>query len=468
MEERIGKFIAALRGAGVRISLAESQDAWQALTYTGVGDRDTFRLSLRATLIKDVTSYDTFEELFPLYFGLDTPPLQDPASDLSPEQQRMLGEAMQQALQRALQELARDLRKLLEWLMNGQGPSQEELADMAQQAGLNDLPDSAAPYQARRYARRMQQLLGWEKLQELLEMLWEALAQQGMNPETIEQIKAQVMENQQALQDQLGDYAGMKLNDHLAEQAQRRPPINELMDRPFGSLNSAEMDSLREQIRRLAARLRSRAALRQQRGKKGKLDAKATLRHNLRYGSVPFEIRLKQRRRKPKLVVLLDISTSMRPVAEFFLRLLYELQDQVQKTRSFAFIDHLEDVTTDLHAQQIDQAVRTILSKMPPGYYSTDLGGSLRQFEAGYLDTVDGRTTLIVLGDARNNYNDPALDVFRTLARRSRKLIWLNPEYPTQWGTGDSDMLLYQPHCDEVFQVRNLAQLTDAIDHMLA
>ena len=468
MEERIAKFIAALRGMGVRVSLAESQDAWQAIGYAGILDRNTFRLTLRSTLIKDVSSYDAFEEMFPLYFGLDTPPMQNPFEDLSPEEQAMLREAMQEALQQALEDLARDLQKLLEWLLSGQRPSDRDLEQLADQAGMNQLPDSISPYQARRYARRMQQLLGMEQLQELLEMLWEMLAEQGMDPATIEQIKAQVADNQQALQEQLGDYAGMKINDKLAEEAQRRPPINDLMDRSFSSLNNREMDQLRDEVRRLAARLRSRVALRQKRGKKGKLDAKTTIRRNLRYGSVPFEIYLKQRRRKPKLVVLLDISTSMRPVAEFFLRLLYELQDQIQKTHSFAFIDHLEDVTTDLLSLQVDPAVRTILSKMPPGYYSTDLGSSLRQFEAGYMDTVDGRTTLIILGDARNNYNDPALDTLKMLGRRARRLVWLTPEYPAQWGTGDSDMLLYQPCCDDIFQVRNLAQLTEAIDQMLA
>lgn len=460
MEERIAKFIAALRASGVRVSLAESQDAWQALTHTGVLDRETFRLGLRSTLIKDVFSFDTFEELFPLYFGMGMPPMLDPQADLSPEQQQMLQDAMQQ--------LADQLQQLLQWLLSGRGPTQEELEQLAEQAGLNDMPPNMSPYQARRYAQRMQRLLDWEHLQQMLDMLWEMLAEQGMDPQTIEQLKTRVAENQESLQQQLSEYAGMKVQDNIAEEAQQRSPINDLMERPFGSLNSREMELLRDQVRRLAARLRSRASLRHKRGNHGKIDAKATIRANLRYGSVPFEIRLKERKRKPKLVVILDISTSMRPVAEFFLRLLYEMQDQIAKTRSFAFIDHLEDVTNDLNTLPVDDAVQVILTKMPPGYYSTDFGYSLRQFEAGYMDTVDSRTTVIVLGDGRNNYNDPALNTFSVIGRRARKLIWMNPEYPTQWGTGDSDMLVYQPLCDEIHQVRNLAQLTEAIDRMFS
>jgi len=399
MEDRIARFIAALRAAGVRVSLAESQDAWQAIQHLGINDRDAFRMSLRATLVKDADAIPTFEELFPLYFGSSAPPLLDPQAELTPEQQ---------------------------------------------------------------------QLLDWNQLQDVLDQLWEMLAAMGMDPATIEELQLRVADNQERLEKQIGEFAGQQLRDNMVEDAQRHKPIHDLMQRPFGSLNQREMDVLRDQVRRLAVRLRSRAALRQKRGKHGKLDPKATIRANLRYSGVPFEMRFKQRRRKPKLVTILDVSTSMRPVAEFFLRMLYELQDQIQKTRSFAFIDHLEDVTPNLATREIDEAVYVVLRKLPSGYYNTNLGYSLQQFEAEYMDTVDSRTTVIILGDGRNNYNDPNTETFSRISRRARRLIWMNPEYPAQWGAGDSDMLDYAPLCSDVYQVRNLAQLADAIDRILA
>jgi uncharacterized protein with von Willebrand factor type A (vWA) domain len=458
MEERIAKFIAALRASGVRVSIAESQDAWRAIEYLGIKDRDAFRLSLRSTLVKDADSLPVFEELFPKYFGLSAPPLLDPQTELSPADQQML--------QQLIDQLANDLQKLLQWLLGGRGPSEEELETLAEQAGMEQSPPMSS-YQAQRAARRMQQLLGWEQLQELLEMLWEMLAEQGMDPDKIEQLKQQVAENQGRLEQQLSEFAGQRMLDNRVEEAQSRKPMQDLMERSFGSLSPGEMEMLREQVRRLAARLRSRAALRQKRGKQGKLDPKTTIRANLRYSGVPFEMHFKERRLKPKIVAILDVSTSMRPVAEFFLRLLYELQDQVQKTRSFAYIDHLEEVTPDLQTSQIDEAVYVVLTKLPSGYYNTDLGHSLHQFEADHMDVVDSRTTVIVLGDGRNNYNDPALDAFSHISRRARKLIWMNPEYPAQWGTGDSDMLSYAPLCSELYQVRNLSQLADAIDRIL-
>jgi uncharacterized protein with von Willebrand factor type A (vWA) domain len=458
MEERIAKFVAALRAAGVRVSLAESEDAWRAIRHIGVMDRDRFRWSLRATLVKEASDIPVFEELFPLYFGVDQPPMMNAQDGLSPEEREML--------QRALDDLAGELRQLLNWLMNGRQPSKEELQELAEQAGIDR---AASLSQAERYARRMQRLLHWEQLRELLELLWELLAEMGMDPKTIQQLKEQVVQNMEALEKQLEQFAGQAIGEQMVEEYQKRPPsVDELMQRPFELLTEEERRRLRDEVRRLAARLRSHAALRQKRGQNGRLDAKSTLRANLRYGGVPMELHFRTRRLRPKLVTLLDVSTSMRPVTEFFLWLLYELQDQIQKARSFAFIDHLEEVSGDLATMQSDEAMRAITTRLPPGHYNTDLGASLRQFEAEHMDAVDFRTTVIVLGDARNNLQDPALDTFSDLSRRSRRLIWMNPEYPAQWGAGDSDMLEYAPLCSEVYQVRNLAQLAAAVDRILA
>jgi hypothetical protein len=238
------------------------------------------------------------------------------------------------------------------------------------------------------------------------------------------------------------------------------------MHRPFHSLSPREAEELRDQVRKLAARLRSRAALRHRKGKNGILDPKATIRANLRYGGVPMEIRHKRRHLKPKLVLICDVSTSMRPVVEFLLRLIYELQDQVAHARSFAFIDDIQEITQDFAEFRPEVAIRRVLERMPPGHYNTDLGFSLAHFCREFLDAVDHRTTVIVVGDARNNFNSPRLDAFETIRRRARRVLWFNPEPPTLWGTGDSDMYEYLPFCDAVHEVGNLAQLAEAVDRL--
>lgn len=456
MEERIAQFIAALRASGVRVSLAESADAFGAVDLMGVQDREAFRLSLRATLIKDAGGIPIFEELFPLFFdNPGAPPLLDLSRDLTPEEADMLAQALRQFTDK--------LRQMLEKLMRGQQLSQEELERLGQLTGLNQ----AADLRYREWmARRMERALQFDSVREALEELMELLAQMGMQAERLEQMRQQMLSNQQALSEQLRRFAGQRIAENISQQ----PPdegIEALLDRPFSSLSDRDMDRLRDEVRRIAAMLRSRVALRQKRAKTGQLDPKATIRSNLKHGNVPIEIKHRDRQLKPKLVVVCDISTSMRYCSELMLHLIYAMQDQISKTHAFAFIDHLEYISPDFTGKQPREAVDQVLHRMPPGYYSTDLGYSLENLAQDYMDTVDGRTTFIMVGDGRNNYNDPRIDLFRTIARRSNRTLWLNPESPIQWGTGDSDMLQYAPHCDVILRVSTLAELTAAVDRLL-
>jgi uncharacterized protein with von Willebrand factor type A (vWA) domain len=187
----------------------------------------------------------------------------------------------------------------------------------------------------------------------------------------------------------------------------------------------------------------------------------------LRYGGVPLELKFKTRHLKPKLLLVCDVSTSMRPVVEFLLRLIYELHDQVAAAHSFAFIDDLSDITPDFAQYPPDVAIEMVLTRLPPGHYNTDLGNSLNTLMNRYGSTVDPRTTVIFVGDARNNFNDPRLDLMEQIQRRVRRVIWLNPEHPALWGSGDSDMPAYLPFASAVHRVSNLAELTAAVDKLL-
>jgi uncharacterized protein with von Willebrand factor type A (vWA) domain len=456
MEERILKFISALRAGGVRISLAESADAFRAVDQMGVQDRQAFRLSLRATLVKEAKDIPTFEELFPLFFdSLNPPPLMNLIKDLTPEEARMLAQALRQ--------FSEHLRQMLEKLLRGDKLSQQELDEFGQLVGLQHADDL-------RYrewmARRMEQALHFREVQEAVRELTQLLAQMGMSKERLEQLRHFLRSNQQVLQEQLRQYAGQRIAENMSERP-RDEDIEGLLDRPFNALSDADMDRLRQEVRRLAAALRTRVALRQRRAKSGQLDAKATIRANLKHGNVPIELKHRDRKLKPKLVVVCDVSTSMRHCSELMLSLIHAMQDQISKTHAFAFIDHLEYISPDLAGQEPERAVMQVLDRMPPGYYNTDLGSSLETLAQDYADTVDSRTTFIVVGDGRNNYADPRLDMFRRLARRSHQTIWLTPEAPLLWGTGDSDMLKYAPLCDAILQVNTLSELTAAVDKLL-
>jgi uncharacterized protein with von Willebrand factor type A (vWA) domain len=290
----------------------------------------------------------------------------------------------------------------------------------------------------------------------------------GMSRETLRRLAQIAAENARALQEQMSQYVGARIAQNAAENPRARQPlrISDLMNRSFSSLGEREIAELRNQVRRLAARLRSRAALRQRRGKRGVLDAKRTIRANLRHANVPIDLQHKRRHLKPKLVLICDVSTSVRPVVEFMLRLVYELQDQIHSARSFVFIDDIVDVSAEFTQRRPETAVGRVLDQNPPGYYNTNLGFSLAHFCKDHLDSVDHRTTVIILGDGRNNYLNPRLDSLQEIKKRARKVIWLNPENPRIWGTGDSDMPQYLPYCDSVHEVGNLTQLAEAVDRL--
>jgi uncharacterized protein with von Willebrand factor type A (vWA) domain len=456
MQARIIHFISALRAAGVRVSLAESADAFFAIEQLGIQDRETFRTSLRATLVKHHEYLDVFDQLFPLFFDSPDPQsLSDVGADLTPEEARRLADALRQ--------FSEQVREMLERLLQGDQLQPDELDRLSRFVGLSRLEDL-------RYrdwmAQRMQRALRFPEVRLALEQLAEMLTELGMDVQRAEQLRQMMAANQRALEEQINQYAGQRIASNMSQRAEDGS-LDDLISRPFNSLSDHEMERLRREVQRLAAVLRTRVALRQKKAKTGQLDAKATIRANLIHGSVPILLKHRKRSLKPKLVVICDISTSMRYCSELMLSLIFALQDQISRTHAFAFIDHLEDISPDFEGRQAREAVRRVLERMPSGYYNTDLGYSLANFYADYLDLVDGRTTLLMVGDGRNNYSDPRADLFRLLARRSRQMIWINPETPHQWGSGDSDMLKYAPSCSVVLQADSLSGLMAAVDKLL-
>jgi uncharacterized protein with von Willebrand factor type A (vWA) domain len=456
MDQRIAQFIAALRNSGVRVSLAESEDAFKAIEKMGVQDKDTFRVSLRSTLVKEAKDLETFEKLFPMFFQPgQPPPMMDATKGMTPQEAQMLAMALRQ--------FSEQLRKTLEKLLNGQPMSQDELNQLDQMINMEGMTDTR--YQ-NWLARQMEEAMNFPEVRKAMEELARTLSEMGMNRQQVDRLRQMMQANQQALQEQIRQHAGEAIAQNLAHQ-EHKESSEGVMNRPFRALSEEDMYLLRKEVRRLAAALRTRLALRMKRAKTGQLDPKGTLRANLKHDNVPIDLRHRDRKMKPKIVVICDISTSMRYVSELMLSMLYEIQDQISKTHSFAFIDHLEYVSPYFDGREPSEAVREILYKMPSGHYNTDLGFSLENFAKEYMNTVDRRSTFIIVGDGRNNYNDPRLELFQQIARRSRNTIWLNPEPMGLWGTGDSDMLKYSAYCGRTYQVSNLAQLAAAVDQLL-
>jgi uncharacterized protein with von Willebrand factor type A (vWA) domain len=220
-------------------------------------------------------------------------------------------------------------------------------------------------------------------------------------------------------------------------------------------------------VQRMARRLAERHGRRQRVQRRGRLDMRRTLRANAGHGGMPFELHFRHRRHeRPRMVVVCDVSGSVAAQVRFLLLFMMALHGVVDDLRSFAFSSRLQEVSAPLEQLPFDDAMALILQEVGRG--STDYGRAWADLHGRHLDAIDRRTTLLVLGDGRSNGTPPRLDLFAELAQRARRVVWLCPEVPGRWGTGDSALLQYRPLCNSLTHCASLLDLERAIDEALA
>jgi hypothetical protein len=254
------------------------------------------------------------------------------------------------------------------------------------------------------------------------------------------------------------------------DQAERQRAERTLATTPFASLSDVEIEEVRRAVRRFAERLRGGARVRARRARKGRIDPHRTLRRAMKTGGVPLSpARKKSRRDRPKLVLLCDVSDSVRAAATFLLELTYVAQELFSRTRTFVFVSDLGE-TTKLFAQE---PVRVAIAQAWGGGIvrsgdNSNYGRALRTFEARHLRGLDRRTTVVILGDGRTNFHDAAADVLDRIRERAKALVWLCPEPRGLWSQGDSAMAMYATKCTTVHEVRNATDLEIAARALVA
>jgi uncharacterized protein with von Willebrand factor type A (vWA) domain len=467
VDDKIITFVDLLRQNGVRVSFAESMDTFRALDLVGLGSRLGVKDVLRATLVKRAVDVPIYDALFDLYFsGVGEIVKQSETSarealDLDPaEYQKLLEE-----LARFLAEQGLETSELTQALLQQDTARLERLLrEAAQRAGVQRIERS---FQEGQYSRGMQQALGVGDVARELQQISDALGAGEPDPRR-QQMGRFVDRRLQELQEMIRRMVRGELEQRDVGQRDAAR-MQALAEKSFYYLSEDEIRRMKEAVTKLAARLKNVLAVKRRTAHKGKFDVKDTLRKNLQYGGVPFKIRFDQRKRiKPQVVVLCDISDSVRNVSRFMLQFVYSLQDLYSKVRSFIFVSDIGEITrlfeeNEIH-QAIDQAIRGNVINV---YAHSDFGRAFRMFHREHLATITRHTTVIILGDARNNYNLPHEWVLKEIRQRAKQLIWLNPENRMTWGFGDSEMDRYLPYCDVVEECRNLNQLYRVVDRMV-
>lgn len=236
------------------------------------------------------------------------------------------------------------------------------------------------------------------------------------------------------------------------------------------ALDPAELAAVRRSVRTLATRLAGAERTRRRRAARGRLDPHRTLRRLLRTGGVPFApARRRRRRDRAKLVILCDVSDSVRAIATFLLEFVYSAHDLFRGTRSFVFVSDIGETTELFDTKRPEQAIAAAYGgAIVPVTDNSNYGRALRAFVERHGSIVDRRSTVVVLGDGRSNFHDAGEEALGELKRRARSVLWLCPEPRGHWASGDSAMLRYEPHCTEVLEVRTAEDLDHAARRIVA
>ncbi len=449
--EPLRRFLQVARGAGLRVSAAEGIDAARAVDVVGYADRAVLKDTLSFVLAKTPDEKSLFEECFELYFRRDEfagPDAQEPALLMPGHDPAIGGDGA------GGQGSGATLSQML--LDDDRAALAATMEQAARDAGLENIRFFT---QKNLYARRILDRMGLRALEREIEALRQsddeaAIVRAGRLDARIE-----------ALRDSVRDFVERHLVLFARGETERfREEL--LKNARLSNLERRDLDRMRVLVRAMAKRLAARYAKTRRRRLRGQLDLRRTLRRNMGWGGVPFITVWKQKRiEKPRVMVLCDVSGSVAPMAQFLLMFLYAAHEALSDIRSFAFAGSLIEVSEILEKKEIEDAINEIMRTI--GYGSSNYGNSLADFEDGWGTLVTKKTTIIILGDARGNRTDPRTEIMTRLSQRAKRIIWLNPEFRSAWGTGDSDMYRYAAFCNLVTVCNTLRHLERVITDLL-
>ena len=460
---RLTAFSTALRRAGIPTTQAETLDAVHALGEIDLGDRRQVREALAAVSLTSGSQRPTFDALFDLFLPpsvgpVGTPPESVPGTDAGAP------------LDPAMVDPTVFVEELLRRLLDG---DEEEVRRLAREAvdRFGRLPGTASGAPGNR---------GWFRYRVLRAIDPAGLLEQMLQRNATEPGELGALE-QRLVRDEMEARIRMLLQEIDAEVRRRAvadrdpqtiarssvPPALEELD--LLHLSAEQQAELRRRIRPLARRLATRAAVRRRRGHDGRLDVRRTVRRALSTGGVPFDPSFRPRKpHRPELFLLCDVSGSVATFARFTLMLVHAMQQEFSGVRSFAFVDALDEVSHLFEGDEVETAVARLMTDARIVWADghSDYGRALETFVQQHGHEVTARSTVVVLGDARNNYRHPGAQALERIQRRARRVWWLNPEPRSAWDTGDSIASSYARYVEEMVEVRNLRQLAAFVERV--
>ncbi|MBU3688315.1 MAG: hypothetical protein B7C54_07480 [Acidimicrobiales bacterium mtb01] len=478
MLDLLSGFVQELRNAGLPVSLTENLDAMEAVQHIPLEDREAFKYALGATLVKNSAHWRSFETVFEVYFSLRGPQykINEESQDAVDEMWREMQEQLQQqgdgrGSSGGMDSLTPEeiAQILMRALLNGDQALMRALAKQAVQrfAGMEPGRPVGGTYYLYRTLRNLD-------LEGMLDKLMEASKQEVGGELTQLEERLERDEYQSRIEEFKKEIEAeirrRLVADRGAEAMAKtlRKPLPE--DVEFMHASRDEMQLLKKSLYPLTRKLAARLARKRKHGRRGPLDFRNTVRHSLSYGGVPADPRFKYPRpAKPELMVVADISGSVAAFARFTLMLVYAIQNQFSKVRSFVFIDGIDEVTEFFKGtEDITEAIHRVNTEADVVWVDghSDYGHAFEVFWERYGKDVGPKTTVLLLGDARNNYHASQAWVVKEIRSKARHVYWLNPEPRSYWNTGDSIVGEYGKFTDGTYECRNLRQLESFVEKL--
>lgn len=458
MQATLEDFFKALRGSDLDVSLNAQIDAARATELVGWRERELLKSALGATLAKNLPDRAIFDDTFDRFFRFDSfgtgaVAQGKPGAPAQPQNPPPEGSGQGSGGPGGCQGSAG--QALSQLLMAGDSAAlSRRMQQAARDVGLTDIWFFT---QKGHYTQKIQQAMGLELLdREISDARRQTLAPQRL---------ADLELARKRLFNEVRNFVERKLAMYGTA------PTRELHDeflqsQKLSSIDRRDFARMHEIVRKMARRLAERHARRKRREQRGQLDFRRTQRANAAYGGVMFETYWRSTRvERPKVVAICDVSGSVRQYARFLLLFLYSLDELLSDVQSFAFTNHLVEVGATFEALPVEQAVDKVLNAV--GGSGTDYGQMLLDLDEQLMHRIDHRTSVLVLGDARNNRGEARTEVMKTLYGRARRVIWLNPEPRSFWGLGDSEMKHYAPYCHIARECNSLRHLERTLDELL-
>jgi len=464
LDARIVDFAEVLRQNGLRVSPVEVTDAARAASLVGVADRGSFKAALEATFVKRESDVEAFERAFEFFWtgaartfeALDEAMLKrlEDSGLLDPDQLRKVVETLGQ--------LFGQMTPLAQAALQG---DRARLAQLFRAASLQlDMTRMESPLQAGFYSRRLLSGAGGEGARSDMAALEAELKARGLSAQGLEIVSRHLAEAMRRVED-----AARQEIQRQARARLKRAAGDGLFERPLQTLSRQEVSQAEAAVRKLAEKLKARLIRRQRSRRKGALNVRRTLRKNMTWGAVPMVPQFRSRRpERPEVVILCDVSDSVRNASRMMLLFTHCFQSLFSRVRSFVFVSDIGEVTRHFQELDVEQAVDLATAGKAISLHSnSNYGRALATFVRDELGSIGRKTTVLVIGDGRNNYNPSNAWALQDIKRKARRLIWIATEDRKAWGFGDSVMQEYARHCHQVVVVQSLSDLAQAADQIV-